>query len=102
MKKKNKYSYPTRAYGGVPAFKSHEEEALFWDDHSFVDFPKYWKDTKDELIFDLEKSRDATLVVRLQQEIKDQVQKLARSKGIDTSGMVRKWILSGMRAEMSS
>lgn len=102
MKKKSINDfYPTKAIAGVPAFKSLTEEAGFWDTHSFTDFPEYWSEDV-KIIFDLEKPRDATLIVRLQKEVKDKVKKLARSKGIDTSGIVRKFILDGMRAEMAS
>jgi hypothetical protein len=30
--------YPTEAHGSIPAFKSYEEEADFWDTHNFTDF----------------------------------------------------------------
>ena len=30
--------YPTPAHGKIPAFNSIEEEAEFWDTHSFVDY----------------------------------------------------------------
>jgi len=28
---------------GVPVFTSAEEEALFWEEHSPIDFPEYWE-----------------------------------------------------------
>lgn len=93
--------YPTKAFGGVPAFGSYEEEAEFWDTHDVTDFPKFW-DKDVEIVFDLEKPRDATLIVRLQKELKDKIRKLARQKGTDSSGLARKFIIDGLRSELAS
>lgn len=75
----------------IPKFKSLEDEANFWDTHSFAD---YWDEFKDvKVIVDLEKPRADTLIVRLQENFKKQLEKLARSKGLNVSTMVRMWLL---------
>lgn len=75
----------------IPEFKSLEEEANFWDTHSFAD---YWDEFKDvKVIVDLEKPRTDTLIVRLQKNFKNQLEKLARSKGLNVSTMVRMWLI---------
>src|SRR3990167_7639482 len=102
MKKKSVLDslYPSKADGKIPAFKTYQEEALFWDTHSVTDFEDQTEDV--EIIFDIEKPRDATLIVRLQKELKMRVKKLAKSKGLDSSGIVRNWIINGLRTEISS
>ena len=51
MKKKSK----------IPKFKSIEEEASFWDTHSFVDFEDEMEDV--EIVFDLKEPRSETIAV---------------------------------------
>ncbi len=87
---KGKYkgpSYPTKAHGKIPAFKSYEEEANFWDTHSFTDFEDEFEDV--EIIFDLEKPKEETLMVRLQKSLKEKLKKLAKSRGVSLSTLAR-------------
>lgn len=80
----------------IPKFKSLEEEANFWDTHSFAD---YWDELKNvKVVVDLEKPRTDTLIVRLQKSFKKQLEKLARSKGLNVSTMVRMWLLEKYQA----
>lgn len=88
MKKKNK----------LPNFKSmtREEEAKWWDTHSFVDF---WDDLEDaEVVFDLGKKRDETIVVRVQKDIKDKMRQVAKKKGVDVSTLARMWFLERLQS----
>lgn len=91
--------YPSKADGKIPAFDSYEEEANFWDTHSITDFEDQTENV--EIIFDLKKLRDATLIVRLQKRLKDKLSKLAKSKGTGTSSMARKFIIDGLRSELA-
>ena len=86
-KKKNK----------LPDFNkmSYEEEANWWDTHDVVDYNDETKDV--EIIFDLKKPRDETLIVRLQKDIKDKLEKIARSRGINMSTLARMWLLEKLR-----
>lgn len=86
MKKKSK----------IPKFKSYEEEANFWDTHSIVDFEDELEDV--EIVFDLKKTRDKTLVVRLQKKLKDKLEKTARSKGLNVSTLARMWLVERLQA----
>lgn len=91
---KKKYlgpKYPTKADGKIPAFKSYEEEANFWDTHSIIDFEDQTEDV--EIIFELDKPREASLVLRLQKAFKDRLKKIARSKGLDVSTLARMWLM---------
>lgn len=73
----------------IPKFKSYEEEANFWDTHSFVDFEDETEDV--DIIVELAKPRDETLVVRLQKNMKNKLERVAAKKGINTSTLARIW-----------
>lgn len=86
-KKKNK----------LPDFNkmSYEEEASWWDTHDLGD---YWDELKDvEIVFDLKKPRDETLIVRLQKEFKEKLERVARSRGLNVSALARMWLLEKLR-----
>lgn len=79
----------------IPEFKSYEEEAKFWDTHSFADF---WDELEDvDVIFELKKPRDETLIVRIQKEFKDRLERVARSKGLNMSTLARMWLIEKLR-----
>lgn len=86
MKKKSK----------IPEFKSLEEEARFWDTHDITDFKDEFKDV--EMVFDLEKPKEETLVIRLQNSVKKKLEKTARNKGINLSTLARMWIIERLQS----
>lgn len=87
MKKKN--------ISKIPEFRSKEEEARFWDTHSFAD---YWDEFKNvDLIVELNKPRDETLVLRLQKSLKDRLEQAAKSKGINVSALARMWLMEKLQ-----
>ncbi|MDP2632782.1 MAG: CopG family antitoxin [Candidatus Curtissbacteria bacterium] len=74
---------------------SYEEEATWWDTHDLGD---YWGEFKDvDIVFDLKKPRDETLIVRLQKDIKDKLELVARNRGINMSTLARMWLLEKLR-----
>lgn len=74
---------------------SYKEEAKWWDTHSFADF---WDELEDvDIVFELDKPRDETLVVRLQKDIKDRLKKVAQQKGLNPSTLTRMWILEKLQ-----
>jgi predicted DNA binding CopG/RHH family protein len=73
----------------IPEFKSNEEEANFWDTHSVTDFEDETEEV--DIIFDLAKPRDETLVVRVQKNLKDKMERVAAKKGINVSTLARIW-----------
>lgn len=79
----------------IPEFKSYKEEAEFWDTHSFVDFEDETEDV--DIVFELEKPRTETLVVRLQKKLKDQIERIAAKKGINVSTLARIWFSEKLR-----
>ncbi len=89
--KKKGGNYMKKKKSRIPEFKTLEEEANFWDTHSFTDFEDELKDVK--VIVDLDKPRDETLIVRLQKSFKKQLEKIARSKGLNVSTLARMWLM---------
>lgn len=81
-KKKNK----------LPDFNkmSYEEEAKWWDTH---DLGNYWDEMEDvDIVFDLHKPKEETLVLRLQKNLKERLEKVAKSKGLNISSLARIWL----------
>lgn len=82
----------------VPKFKSTREEAEFWDTHSFAD---YWDELEDvDLVFELDKPRDETIVLRVQGDIKERIERLARSKGLNLSTLARVWFMEKLQENL--
>lgn len=79
----------------IPEFKSLEEEAKFWDTHSFVDFEDELEDV--EIKFDLKKPKTETLIVRLQKDIKKEIEKIAQKRGLNVSTLARMWLMEKMQ-----
>ena len=75
----------------IPKFKSYKEEAEFWDAHSVADYWAEWKDV--DLVFELDKPRDESLILRVQKPFKEQLKKIARGKGLDVSALARMWLM---------
>lgn len=69
---------------------SYKEEAEWWDSH---DWGEFWDELDDvKIIVDLEKPKEETLVLRLQKETKQKLEKEAKKKGLSTSSLARLWL----------
>lgn len=79
----------------IPDFKTYEEEAHFWDTHDITSFEDETEDV--DIVFDLKKPRDETLVVRLQKKLKDRLEKVAQNKGLNISTLARMWLIEKLR-----
>ncbi|HBL51838.1 MAG: hypothetical protein A3D24_03750 [Candidatus Blackburnbacteria bacterium RIFCSPHIGHO2_02_FULL_39_13] len=80
----------------IPKFNNYEEEAKFWDTHSFAD---YWDEFEEvDLVVDLHKPKDETLVLRLQKEAKDKLNRVAKKKGVTASSLARMWLTEKLRS----
>ena len=82
----------------IPKFKNIEEEAHFWDTHSITDFEDETEDV--EIVFELDKPREETLILRVQKSFKDRMTKLARSRGLNVSTLARMWLMEKMQASI--
>jgi hypothetical protein len=70
---------------------SYEEEANWWDTHDLGD---YWDEFEDvDIVFELDKPRTESLVLRIQKDIKQKLEKVARSKGLNISTLARMWLM---------
>ncbi len=74
---------------------SYQEEARWWDTHDMGDF---WDELEDiDIVFELKKPRDETLIVRLQKEFKERLEKAARRRGLNVSTLARMWLIEKLR-----
>lgn len=87
IKKKEGGYMKKKKVSRIPKFKNYEDEANFWDTHSFVDFEDETEDV--DIVMELAKPRDETLVLRLQKTMKDKLARLAKKKGINVSTLAR-------------
>lgn len=70
---------------------SYKEEAKWWDSHDLTEF---WDELEDvDIVAELDKPRTESLVLRVQKDIKDKLQKVARSKGLNVSTLSRMWLM---------
>lgn len=70
---------------------SYEEEANWWDKHDFTEF---WDELEDvDIVCELDKPRTESLVLRIQKDIKEKLEKVARSKGLNVSTLARMWLM---------
>lgn len=79
----------------ISNFKTYEEEAKFWDTHEFTEFEDELEDV--EIVFELNKPRNKTLVVRLQKDVKDKLENAARAKGLNISTLARMWLMEKLQ-----
>ncbi len=100
MKKKNNYTlYPSKADGKIPAFTSYKEEANFWDTHSITDFQDQTEDV--DIVFELNKPREETLVLRVQKNLKLAIEKIARRNALNPSALMRMWLTEKVNEALS-
>jgi hypothetical protein len=80
--------YPTPAHGQIPSFSSIEEEAEFWDTHSFVDY------VDDFESLDRVSDESALLPVPVVLDSLERValERIARNMGVLPSSLMRTWI----------
>lgn len=82
----------------IPEFKTYKEEAKFWDTHAITDFEDETEDV--DIVFDLDKPRDETLVVRLQKDLKEKLEKIARNRGLNLSTLARMWLIEKLHSSV--
>lgn len=93
MKKKTKSRFPDFDK------MSYEEEAKWWDSHDLGD---YWDEMEEvDIVFDLKKPKEKTLVVRLQEDVKNRIEKIAQRKGLNVSTLARMWLLEKLRQSIT-
>lgn len=79
---------PTPAHGRIPSFNNIEEEAAFWDTHSFTEFDEEF--TPAEVT--VSKNLSAPLSVRLDPHDRAEIDRQAQAKGVGPSTLIRMWV----------
>lgn len=79
----------------IPKFKTDEEAARFWETHSFED---YHKDTKDAEI-KLARKPKKTIAIRLDPDDVRSVARIAESKGLSYTSLIRMWVREHLAKE---
>jgi predicted DNA binding CopG/RHH family protein len=82
----------------IPEFQSVEEEAEFWDTHSFAD---YWSEMKPVKVRFAKKLSD-TLTIRLDTKSIEEIRELASEQGIGPTTLARMWLLKQIKKEKSN
>lgn len=77
----------------IPDFKSIQEEAEFWDTHSFA---PYWHDLKPVKVI-VAKNLSSGITVRLAPDVLAQVRTQAQEKGVGPTTLIRMWVLEKLQ-----
>ncbi|MGB3458329.1 MAG: CopG family antitoxin [Halobacteriota archaeon] len=81
--------------GKIPRFESIEEEAEFWDTHDTEDFADEFEPIEVKFAYPLK--HKWMLTMELDEEIFNQVKKLAAGAGEEPSVLIRTWILEHLK-----
>src|SRR2546430_10778054 len=87
--------YPTKAHGSIPAFNSYEEEANFWDTHSITDF----KGETELVKVRATRGLSANVQVRFDPETDQELEAIARERGMKKATLIRTWVLERLRQD---
>jgi predicted DNA binding CopG/RHH family protein len=77
----------TKKVKTIPAFKSYEEEAEFWDTHNIKEYDEF-----EPVELEIDKNLSHTLSIRLNAEILTELKKRAEKKGLGVTTFIRMWI----------
>ena len=76
----------------IPAFKSREEEAQWWETHSVADYMDEFEIVEAKFA----KNLSHGLTIRLDPETITKLRLLAKKKGIGATTLIRMWILEDL------
>jgi len=77
----------------IPAFTSREEEAIFWDTHSFADYQDETKPARVRFAQNLSEG----ITIRLDSATLATLRERAKQKGVGPTTLARMWILEQLR-----
>lgn len=97
-----------RNIGKLPLLKTDKEIDRFWSSHDFTDYEDEFEPVREKTVLSpklakkiRERSRKKHLIaVRLDDEQYTYAQKLAFSKSLGLSTLIRTWIVEALRREM--
>lgn len=79
----------------IPKFKTYAEEAEFWDTHDVTDYLDEMKFVDVEFL--PRQKKEETVTIRIEPKLKNRLERLARSYGINLSSLARMWIIEKLR-----
>lgn len=85
-----------RIKSGIPDFKNLEEEAGFWETHAVTDFEDETENV--EIVFELDKPKKESLVLRVNKDMKKKLEKVAKKKRVSVSTLSRLWLAERLQA----
>ena len=88
-------AYPTEAHGSIPAFNTYEEEATFWDTHSITDL----KEETEAVKVSATRGLSANIQVRFDPETDQELEAIARERGMKKATLIRTWVLERLRQD---
>jgi len=78
-----------------PKFNNLEDEAAFWDTHSFAD---YWDSLAPTSIgYASKPDKKEIMTIRIDPSLKRQIEKMARSYSLSPSSLIRMWLVDRVR-----
>ncbi|MEK7406937.1 MAG: CopG family antitoxin [Acidobacteriota bacterium] len=77
----------------LPKTDSIEELARFWDTHDLTDFEQDLEEVPEPVFV---RARAKSISIELQPTEAEHLKKIARSKGVKETTVVRQWILQGL------
>ena len=76
----------------IPPTDSIQELAQFWDTHDLSDFEEQLEEVTEPIFI-----REALVQIRLRSQEVEAVKKVAKSRGINYTDLIREWVLEKVR-----
>jgi len=83
----------TKTKNKIPKFKSKEEEAAFWDKHSFTDY----LDELEPVKVKFAKKLSDGITVRFSKKTLSAIRDEADEKGVGPTTLIRMWVLEHLK-----
>lgn len=83
----------TNIISKIPKFKTTAEEAKFWDTHDVTDFLDELKFTDTKFVKKPRQIKNDTITIRVEPQIKEQLELLSVTYGVNISTLSRMWIM---------
>ena len=80
----------------IPEFKNREEEAKFWETHSFSEFVDELKPVKVHFAKNLSEG----ITIRFDQQTLNKIRELAHKKGLGPTTLARMWIMDHLSQQV--
>ena len=78
----------------IPETDSIEELARFWDTHDLTDFENQLEDVSERVF---ERKPETVIPVRLRQQEVEAVKRVAKTRGVRETALLRQWVREKLR-----